>query len=863
MRSEFIKFTFLICILSSVLSLSVAVAQHDIEVLSVLAPGSGSNYVEPGKRPAGIDSQVDMYDSLPKNLSVLDESMLLDFFKPAMFEVSSDDIASESSPRPGLRIVRDKTHNVPHISGDTRAAAMFGVGYVRAADRLWQMDSFRAQWRAESTVLLGRGENDANVEFDANTFRLIDYSEDEYQKMFDRLRVAYGSWGIQAANDIEEYVAGFNAYLDRIDNDNSLLPVEYANRGLKPKRWSVTDVMAMAAYSHVSWGSAGPGEEANAQLLRQLQKKFGDDAQNVFHDLRSAPSANYKFSLPPVTVDTYATNPDSIALLDIDSFEEREILVIGANAAVRGSMSPRSHNVRSNALLVAAVHSTTGRPIAVQGPQDGYGTPHLFDSEISIVAPDFKARGILELSGPYPYVAARGENYAWSITILPPDQADTFVEVLCEPAAAAPTLESMHYVYKSECIPFARREDTKKIRDGNDTYTLISLRSVHGPVIGRATVDAKPVAVAQARSMYMHEEMDFPAHAQLFSPSVVRSAADFIEILAGTAYNIGWWYIDQKDIAGVDAGLVPIRAKGASTDLPIWGSGEWDWRGFDAETYTFRSPLKSQYPQAINGPDGVIAGWNNPSALGWSLKDEAWNVSSHDRVQLLKEPTVAAVNERQISIVDLLKIHTEAAVTDYRAQRLYPSIREFIGSVRNRELEELLEATDVWSQEGGLLLDLDGDGFLEHSKSIAFLEAFWINLVRDIFQPVLGTEILAEAGRTNNLPPLTTTPASSGGWISKIVSELRLYMGQAGEQLSRNYCGKTKAHCRSLIVTALSRAVDAAKTQYGTDIEKWKVAATCDAGCRQIEFAPTGDMTPVSPIAWQNRGTYIQVTTGN
>lgn len=78
-RSEFIKFTFLICILSSFLSLSVAVAQHDIEVLSVLAPGSGSNYVVQEKSPAGIDSQIGMYDSLPKNLSTLDESTLIDF----------------------------------------------------------------------------------------------------------------------------------------------------------------------------------------------------------------------------------------------------------------------------------------------------------------------------------------------------------------------------------------------------------------------------------------------------------------------------------------------------------------------------------------------------------------------------------------------------------------------------------------------------------------------------------------------------------------------------------------------------------------------------------------------------------------
>ena len=39
---------------------------------------------------------------------------------------------------------------------------------------------------------------------DASTFRLIDYSEGEYQNMFDNLRVGYGHWGIQAARDIED-----------------------------------------------------------------------------------------------------------------------------------------------------------------------------------------------------------------------------------------------------------------------------------------------------------------------------------------------------------------------------------------------------------------------------------------------------------------------------------------------------------------------------------------------------------------------------------------------------------------------------------------------------------------------------------
>ena len=248
---------------------------NDIDVLTVFAPGSGSNYVKKGIMPAGTDSQVAMYDELPDALGNLDFESLQNYVKPAAFDVSPNEIAEVTRPKIGVRILRDSTHHIPHVYGETRSDAMFGVGYVRAMDRLWQMESFRAVWRAESAAMLGRGDNDSNVKADAHTFRLIDYSEAEYQLMYNRLSTDHGRWGIQAANDIKAYIDGMNSYIDSIKREPTRLPIEYTSRGLEPQPWKVTDAMAMAAYSHVAWGSAGPGEEMNAQLYRQLQDRFG------------------------------------------------------------------------------------------------------------------------------------------------------------------------------------------------------------------------------------------------------------------------------------------------------------------------------------------------------------------------------------------------------------------------------------------------------------------------------------------------------------------------------------------------------------------------------------------------------------
>ena len=96
-------------------------------------------------------------------------------------------VASEVSPRPGVRIARD-AFNVPHVIGDTRADTMYGAGYATAQDRLFFMDVLRHTGRARLTELIGPGEDDANVKADAEQLKVADYDEAELQGMIDRAR---------------------------------------------------------------------------------------------------------------------------------------------------------------------------------------------------------------------------------------------------------------------------------------------------------------------------------------------------------------------------------------------------------------------------------------------------------------------------------------------------------------------------------------------------------------------------------------------------------------------------------------------------------------------------------------------------
>src|SRR5687767_10745810 len=84
-------------------------------------------YQASGQPPATFLSQNGMYTGLVGAAPTLRPRDLDRYFKPERFGVPPGEVASEVSPRPGVRIVRDRAHNVPHVSGATRADTMFGA----------------------------------------------------------------------------------------------------------------------------------------------------------------------------------------------------------------------------------------------------------------------------------------------------------------------------------------------------------------------------------------------------------------------------------------------------------------------------------------------------------------------------------------------------------------------------------------------------------------------------------------------------------------------------------------------------------------------------------------------------------------
>jgi len=353
-----------------------------------------------GTYPPHVIDQLGMYGDLVYNAPGLTEDRLLEFYKDASFGVRDADIERVYSPTANVTVVRDAGFGVPHIFGDTRYATMFAQGYTGAEDRLFLMDVLRHLGRARLSEFLGASA--ANLAMDYGQLAIAPYKEADLTAQIDAIRNS-GPDGLSGYMDLQAYTDGVNQYINEALADPTKLPAEYPALQQTPQAWKIEDAVAIASLVGGIFGKGGGGELTNFCGLKAMTTVLGSaaTARAVFDDLHFANDAEapttshnpapYMTDLGPVDP---AANPDidCASLHPIDSSGPSLQSLLDA---ISGAAPPLAvPKAMSNALLVSAAHTKTGRPIAVFGPQTGYFMPQLL-VEKDVHGPDIDARGCL------------------------------------------------------------------------------------------------------------------------------------------------------------------------------------------------------------------------------------------------------------------------------------------------------------------------------------------------------------------------------------------------------------------------------------------------------------------------------------
>ena len=126
-----------------------------------------------------------------------------------------------------IDIVRD-ADAIPHIFAASVPDALFGLGYVHAQDRLWQMEFQRRIGHGRLAEIFGRAA----------------VPQDRFLRTVGFGRAAQSAWDRTAPwakEQVNAYVAGINAFI--ATHRGSRLPPEFTLLRFEPEPWSGVDVV--------------------------------------------------------------------------------------------------------------------------------------------------------------------------------------------------------------------------------------------------------------------------------------------------------------------------------------------------------------------------------------------------------------------------------------------------------------------------------------------------------------------------------------------------------------------------------------------------------------------------------------------
>ena len=474
-----------------------------------------------------------------------------------------------------LRIERD-AHAIPHIRGQSEADVLFGLGFVHAQERLWQMDFNRRVAQGRLAELVGPAGLDTDrfirtLGIQRAAQALLDAMDGETRALLDA------------------YVAGVNAALAA--RSGPLPPEFLLTRAPAPAPWSAVDSLGWAMLMALDLGQEWRDELARLRLAAQFSLA-------EINDLRPPPGD----APVPATTDY----PARYRLMGLFRAEPgaHSLLEDAARLAALPSFAGLGvgTGLGSNAWAVAGSRTASGKPLLAGDPHLALTTPSIW-LLATLEAPDLTVSGATLPGLPWVLIG-RNERVAWATTSAHGDGADLLIERL------HPT-DPAQYQTPDGWARFDEHSETIKVRGGVDV-TLRVRRSRHGPVLSGVLGEADQRIDGARYVLALRWGVLAPGDQTLAALRALNRVRD----AAGVQQALERWTLSQSYFLFADAGgriglqltgRYPLRAE--EDDLrgvapaPGWEARH-DWTGFIPP---------AQLPRVLDPPRGWLVNANHDS----------------------------------------------------------------------------------------------------------------------------------------------------------------------------------------------------------------------------------------------------------
>ena len=474
--------------------------------------------------------------------------------KPLLLLISALTLSCSNSIELGgivdeVEVLRDN-YGINHIYANNQNDLFFMQGYLAAKDRLFQFEIWRRQ--ATGTVSEIFGEDELERDIGTRLFKFRGDIKDELNH--------YHEDGFEI---VSSFVSGVNKYIEEVNANPNLLPIEFDILGIKPEAWTNEVVI-----------SRHQGLLGNIEEELNIGRAVSLIGEDLVKDLLWFHPKEPSLKLPDdITYDDL--KQDILRLYDAYrtpiEFKEKYILEEYRNDdeladVFQDDVINDKYSIGSNNWAISAEKSESNFPILANDPHRSLSNPSL-RYMAHLVAPGWNVIGGGEPEIPGISIGHNGIG-AWGLTVFRTDAEDLYIYDL-NPR------NSYQYFYNGQWNEFEVIEETIKVK-GTEDVDVNLFYSVHGPVTFMDTNRNKAYAVKNGWS-----EIGGSPYLASLRMDQAKTWDEFRE--ACTYFNIPGenmvWADKFGDIGWQAVGIAPIR-KTHSGMVPVSGDGSNKWEAY-------------------------------------------------------------------------------------------------------------------------------------------------------------------------------------------------------------------------------------------------------------------------------------------
>ncbi len=630
---------------------------------------------------------------------------------------------------------------VPYIEANSDSDAYFALGFVHAQDRLFQMEMYRRLGEGKLSEIFG----EKTLPID-ELFRTLRFKE-----MADSL---YDNSSAMSKDILRWYSNGVNAYM----TGAKMLPAEFSMLKFQPALWKPADCLIVARLMswelNISWWTK--------PVFGELYDRLGPEKAAYLIPLFSGPAK---------------AKVTAAELRSATSFADR---FVGVNSEaldfIDGVESPDCFG--SNNWTISPSKTNTGSAILCNDPHLAFSEPAKWYF-VSIASPSLNVMGVT-LPGTPGIVIGRNRYIAWGMTNVMSDDSDFYTMV-------ADSSDSSMYWYDGKLLSYQTEQDTIEIK-GKSPYIFTSRMTVQGPVVSgvfsksyqmtslkQAQIDQRGIVALRWAAYWPSDETK--------SIYLLNTARNFTEFLNALKYfgspAQNFVYADVKGNIGYKAaGNLPLR-KYQMPFLPQPGnSSKYVWQSF--------IPF-DELPESYNPSSGFVATANNkttPPKYPYYITNLYEPSSRIDRI----DSFITSHDTMSVKLCRVLQL-------DYYS--------DFMALLNDR----LVAACDSENYSPKELVYLTNfNGVIgEKSTAATILNVTFVQLVKNLFEPVLGKSLFDRYIVISNVPTRIL-----GNMLRNPSDAARIYEVANGDSL-----------LNVKLVESLRQAITVLKNRFGPEPINW------------------------------------------